>query len=337
MKNLIKVFLMLALLVTMACSLADLVGSSAPPTPDYQATIDVQQATQVALSVQATVMAQSASSSDAPTDMPPTPEPPAAATSAPPPVPPPTETPAAASLPDFDTWMRSAHVLLYDDMYGATDIKPYIPDALNNLGLNFVDTRDALGNFKTQLLSGGPGGQPWDLVISAKEMHTELSGEFYSYLNDSLTQGSSVIIEDWDVDGIYQGKIGTLLARCGVEFQKDWPKASLDEQVLYPIHGEHPIHHTPHEGIALTNPTGYWGYEYGDLLRLRPGGDAILLWGTLPNVNDSYAVAATCVDDRLIIQTYCTHSYGYDRVVLMWENYIYNALRARYEYLQAHQ
>jgi len=72
-------------------------------------------------------------------------------------------------------------------------------------------------------------------------------------------------------------------------------------------------------------------------LRLRPGSDAKLLWGARSAVKDSYATAVSCVDGRLIIQTYGSHSYGADRVVMMWTNYIYNALLARYEFLATHQ
>ncbi len=312
-----------------ACSLpVQFAPQAATPAGNPPADSAAQQATQVALSVQATLTAQQ----NAPGGATPVPTAAAAATVAPPP-PAATSTP---SLPDFETWMRSANILVYEDMVAAGDVRRYIPDALNGLGLNYVDTKDALGNFKSQLLAGAPGGQPWDLIISAKEMRDALSGEFYQYMNDALADGSAVIIEEWNADGIINGKLALIFSRCGIEFDQDWRRPSLDAQVLYPIHGEHPIHHTPNEGIQLTNPTGYWTDELGDLIRLRPGSEAQLLWGTRPNVTDSAAVAAVCVDGRLIIQTYSTHGYGYDRVVPMWENYIYNALRARYEYLLAH-
>ncbi len=319
------VFLALALL-GLACSLPGW-APVAEPTPDDTA----QQATQVALAVQATLQAQpTASSNEAAA---PTPTPPAVAP--PTPIPLPAATPTA-SLPDFETWMRSAQILVYEDMIAATDVKPYLADALDGLGVSYVYVGDALGRFKTQLVAGAPGGGSWDLIISAQEAHTAVSGEFYEYLDDALAAGSAVIIENWDIDAIWRGKIERIFSRCGVEFQEDWPQPSTNDQVLAPLNADHPIHHTPNEGIMLSNPTNYWGYEYGDLIRLRPGSEALLLWGTLPNTPDRNGLAAVCVDGRLILQTYCTHSYGYDRVVPMWENYIYNALRARYEYLLAH-
>ncbi len=301
------------------------------------------QATQVALDVQATVNAQQATqNASQATSAPPAAASPPTTTNAPAVASPPTATnapaaPSTPSLPDFETWMRSANILLYEDMSGDFSVLRYIKLALDAMSLPYTDVKDALGIYKNQLLSGGPGGQGWDLIISGKELRSNVSGEFYVYLNDALNQGSSVIIEEWDLDSIASGKVATILSRCGVEFQRDWFNDPIDKQLLSPINGSHPIHHTPNEGISLTNPSGYWlGTDLGDLLRLRPGSDAQLLWSARANVSDSYATAVSCIDGRLIIQTYSSHSYGQDRVVMMWQNYIYNALRARYDYLLSH-
>jgi hypothetical protein len=241
----------------------------------------------------------------------------------------------AQNIPDFETWMQSsASILLYEDMSGDFSVYRFIKSALDAMGLGYVDVKDALGNYKEQLLSGGPGGKGWDLIISGKELRTSVQGEFYVYINDALNQGSSVIIEEWDSDGIGAGKLSTILSRCGVEFQRDWLNIPMAEQLLYPINGTHPIHHLPNEGISLTNPSGYWNWtDLGDLLRLTPGSSAKLLWGARTNINDSYGTAATCFDGQLIIQTYSSHSYGQDRIERMWQNYVYNALKSRYKYL----
>ena len=308
---------------------------SAQDQANAQTTQAAQDATQVALNVQATVNAQQATQNvqDSNTSPPPTQPPPQPTQPQPTSVPP--TSPPTSSLPDFETWMRSASILLYEDMSGDFTVFRYIKLALDGMSLQYTDVKDALGHYKNQLLSGGPGGQGWDLIISGKELRSNVSGEFYVYLNDALNQGSSVIIEEWDLDGIASGKVSTILSRCGVEFQRDWINEPLDKQLLSPINGSHPVHHIPNEGISLTNPSGYWMFtDLGDLLRLRPGSDAKLLWGARANVTDSYATAVSCLDGRLIIQTYSSHSYGQDRIVMMWQNYIYNTLKARYESLQ---
>ena len=236
-------------------------------------------------------------------------------------------------LADFETWMKSAAILLYEDMAGIYTTTRFVQEALDTMGLDYVDVKDAVGHFKEQLLSGGPGGDGWDLIISAKEARGLVKGEIYEYISDNLNDGSSVIIEEWQMESIVNGKIALLMNRCDVEFQDQWPSDPIKNQLLWKIDGTLPIHHQPNEGIALTNPTNFWNYDLGDFMRLAPGSDAEALLSARANVKDTYLVAVSCLDNRLIIQTYCTHSYGKDRVVRMWENYIYNALLARYELL----
>lgn len=320
----------LALRQTEAALSANENAVEAPPTetpagPDLQATLQAQQATQMALENQATLQAQQltleAQVSESQEESPPENPPPA--------------DPPSSNLPDFDTWMRDdASILLYEDMAGDFSVYRFIQRALDGMGVKYVDVRDALGRYKEQLLSGGPGGQGWDLIISGKELRTSVQGEFYVYLNDALNQGSSVIIEEWDMDSIAAGKLSTILSRCGVEYQRDWIDIPMGEQLLFPINGTNPVHHFPNEGISLTNPSGYWNWtDLGDLMRLGPGGDATLLWGARTNQTTSYATAVVCLDGQLTIQTYSSHSYGENRVERMWQNYVYNALKARYDRL----
>ncbi len=308
-----------------------------PEEPDNQAAQDAQTATQMAIDVQATVNAQQltqaaeASPTPTPTDTPEPPAEPAEDQDSP-------QTQPTFNEADFETWMKSASILLYEDMAGDFSVTRYIKQALDAMGLRqHVDVKDAMGTFKNQLLSGGPGGQGWDLIISGKEMRTSIQGEFYVYINDALNLGSSVIIEEWDMDAIASGKISTVLARCGVQFHRDWLDDNIDRHLLYPVDGTHAIHHYPNEGVSLTNPSGYWIWtDLGDWMKLRPGSSAIPLWSARVNVRDSYLTAVTCLDGQLTIQSYSSHSYGQDRIMLMWQNYIYNALKTRYEYLATH-
>jgi len=275
--------------------------------------------TLVAQAAQQTIQAGQTANTPAP---PPTTAPTLAATATPTPVPP---------QESFEEWLKTASILLYEDMAGDFSTTRYIKAALDGLGLRYTDVGDALGNYKDQLLSHGPGGQGWDLIISGKELRTAVSGEFYVYLDDALSQGSSVIIEEWDLDAIWAGKFSALLTRCGVEFQSDWWNKPINEQLLWAVEGSSPVFHAPNEGISLRNPTGYWQGDLGDLLRLAPGSRAVPLWSARTTTKDSYLTAVSCLDDRLVIQTYSSHNYGKDRIVRMWQNYIYNTLRARYE------
>jgi len=297
---------------------------------EVQASDPDLQLTEVAAAVQATLDASQPTAIPTATDFP---EPLPTATTQPttPPLPEPTK---SGPGEDFESWTETASILLYEDIAGVYTTTRFVKEALDGMGLDYVDVKDAVGTYKEQLLSGGPGGQGWDLIISAKEARGLVKGEMYTYLNDALNDGSSVIIEEYELDDIVRGKIAPILSRCGVEFQDDWFGDPLDHQLLWQVDGSLPIHHVPNEGVALTNPTGYWPKsELGDFLRLVPGSDAEALWAARVNVKDTYLTAVSCLDNRLILQTYSTHSYAKNQVVRMWENYIYHALQARYQIL----
>ena len=319
-------FLLSGMIFVFACNL----GTPTPTEPAFDATKAVLQLEATSMVLQLT---QSAMGNQA--------APPAAPTSAPPPqatsIPPTAEIPPTSPpvmSEDFDTWMKSASILLFEDMSGAVDRRRYINQALNGMGLGYVDVADALGDYKNQILSGGPGGGGWDLIISGKELRDGVQGEFYDYLNTAINQGSAVIIEEWNMDGIGGGKLSRIMGKCGVEFERDWIGKPIEDHLIFPIDGTNPVHHTPNEGVALTNPTGYWlGMDLGDRMRLSPGSEAVPLWGLYPNTRNSALTAVSCVDGRVIIQTYSSHSYGEDRIIRMWQNYIYNTLKARYDYL----
>ena len=237
---------------------------------DTQPDANVEQ-TAVAQAVQATIAALQPTFTTQPDIQPNTPAP----TSTPEPQSEVAALPTATTGPlapdvGFEEWMKSANILLYEDMAGVYTISRYVKEALDRLDLNYVDVGDAMGRYKEQLLSGGPGGAAWDLIISAKEARGDIQGEFYVYLNDALNAGSSVIIEEWALDQIGLGKISTILGRCGVKYQDKWAYDPIDWQLLWPVDGTHPIHHQPNEGIALTNPTDYWAwgsYDLGDFMR----------------------------------------------------------------------
>ena len=317
-----------------------------------------QQETQIAQSVQATGLANdiaratdaAAAAAAKPTVAPPPvqqPNPPQAGAAA---------APAAANLPDFETWMKKASILLYEDMAGRTDTTRYVQSALEGLSLKpAMDDKDAGGNFLRDLKSGGPAG-PWDLIISASEARTAIQGEFIPALMDNINAGSSLVMEHWNIDGIANGRIATLLASCGVVFEQDLaynpPVCMLppDENflILWPQDPGNPILTTPNSGLRLSSMSRYWSkwytfncglglwagtYDYGDQLALAPGSKAKLVLGTHSDNNDKHGVLANCRDGRLTLWTSSTHNYEFSRVLPLWQNMIYNALKARYTYM----
>ena len=140
-----------------------------------------------------------------------------------------------------------------------------------------------------------------------------------------------MIIEHWNLDDLSGGQAATILTRCGVRIS-DWWDPPDTARSLWPLYGEHPIWHEPNEGMSLANYTLYWIGDVGDFMKLVPGSDAILLAGVYAQVKDQNATLATCLDGRLILQTFSSHDYHREDVVRLWQNYVYNALKAHYEY-----
>ena len=295
-------------------------------------------ATQIAFSVQGTIIAQQAAQltqvAQPNTQIEATqsvlePTPTAAPTNTPL-APPPTETPPPTDVPptptpDFEAWMKSAKILLFEDVAGEY-MDRYIKTALDTMDLTYVDVKDAVGDFKAQLLSG----TDWDLIITGVEARTGVRGEFFDYLNDSLNNGSSVILEIWDLDELAGGKISSLLLRCGIKFQADWWNPPDETRSIWWLAPDHPIFHEPNEGMSLAHYSVYWSGDVGDLIKLGTGGDATLLAGNLAWEKGSHGTLATCLDGRFIIQTFSTHDYHKEDAILLWQNYIYYGLKNRF-------
>jgi len=202
----------------------------------------------------------------------------------------------------------------------------YIKAALDGMGIPYVDVKDAVGDFKGQLLSG----TDWDLIISGVEARSGVQGEFFSYLNDQVNRGSAVILEVWNLDDIGGAKATTLLTNCGVKFQKDWWNPPDGSRSIWWLVPEHPIFHEPNDGVLLSHYNLEWFGDAGDFLKKLPGSDATILAGNLAWEKDNHGTIAICKDGRFIIQTHSTHDYHQEDIMRLWQNYIYNSLKAHY-------
>jgi hypothetical protein len=244
-----------------------------------------------------------------------------------------TQTPQAQPTADFKALMKKANILIYEDMTGVGWASRVVKPAVEKFNLNYTDTGSAMGRFKEQILAGGPGGKPWDLVIVAAERHEGVSGEFFEYLNTALNNGSSVILEVYYLESFANGKAAMLLSRCGVEFERDWGIVPIERRPMFPLVSENPVLHMPNDRITLTMVTDTWfNDDIGDFIRRSPGANtATLLTGTLANERNSHATVAVCENGKFILQTFSSHIIANERIIPLWENYIYNALQARFQ------
>jgi hypothetical protein len=273
-----------------------------------------QQATQAALEVEQHSSAATAQASAATAEQQPTPT-------------------LAEPTPDLAALMKSANILLYEDIIFRSDTIRYVRKTLDRMGLPYTDVGSAVGRLKSQLLSGGPKGEGWDLVIIAAEAKSVVSGEFFEYVSQALDKGSSVIFEVWYLDQTMGANGAALLARCGVEFHKDWAEMPPSQMVMYTLDQTHPVMIEPNDQLTFTKVTDIWAYDWdiGDLMRKSlTGGDAQMLVGTIGTEKTNHATVMVCINDQLTLQTFSSHILTYDVMTRVWENYIYNALRARF-------
>jgi hypothetical protein len=289
-----------ALIISLACSF------STSPIVSQPATLD---ATKIALEIQATSMAiqltQSAlNAQNAPTQQPPVVEQPTNQ-------PPPTVVQPTATQ-SLESRMKNAKVLAYEDSM-AIPLKPWVKPTLDMMGLNTTYTAD-VGDLLNYLNSG----TKWDLIIIASEARSAVQGEFWDAILPKVTnEKAALIVEMWYLSDTAVGRINGLMTKCGIQFEK--VRGEVDS--IYTLKPDHPVFTTPNSGFGLTNFWGYWKDKGGDYVKVV-GGDAQLLAGGFPSRTSDYGLITTCIDGRVIIQTFSDHDYHQGDIQALWENYV---------------
>jgi hypothetical protein len=253
-----------------------------------------------------------------------------------------TPMPEATEPMDLVAQMASAKILLYENMSGYPDTNRYVKDTLDSMGLTYVDTGSRKGDLKSQLTNGGPDGAGWDLIIVASEARPTfaeepgISGEYFDLLNEALDQGSSVILEAWYLDKVAGGgSTSALLDRCGVEFEANWDNVDPENLVMFVYDPSHPILLEPNSDLTFTKVTSFWYDPFtddiGDWMRLSSASDAKLVVGRMTEDPTRRGTITVCIDGRMILQTFSSHTLTYNSMKPLWENYIYNALKTRFQ------
>ncbi len=108
----------------------------------------------------------------------------------------------------------------------------------------------------------------------------------------------------------------------------------LTDVVLYPYSAasSSPIMNDPNRGLSFTKSLYTWLFsgDLGSLMALTGKGDAAFLLGRSPKNEVKDGALATCMGGQLILQTFSSHSFSYNTLYPLWENYITNALRWRF-------
>jgi hypothetical protein len=245
---------------------------------------------------------------------------------------PPQQPPAGGN---FQEQMKSAQILLYEDMVSDPSEYRYVKKTLDAMDLRYKDDGNAQGWLKSDLLGSSPSGKPWDLVIIAAEARSDVTGEYFDYIDDVLDKGTPVILESWILDSVSQGRASPILTKCGVQVYPYFPKAfSVNDVVMWPIGStnQHPIMNDPNGGLKFTRARDKWllSMDLGSKMALTGRGDAIFLLGTDAQSDFKDGTLAVCMKGHLILQTFSSHSFEWDTMYPLWENYITNALKVRF-------
>ena len=245
----------------------------------------------------------------------------------------PEQTEEAVPELSFEDWLEDADILLYDAMYGLGDT-PVIENAVDGLGLgrNTKNVGGNIGDFLSEMNSA----MEWDLIIVGSEFRSQVQGEIFDSLVLEIDRGSSVILETWYIDQIYNGRIQPVMQRCGITFHQDWwrkANADLNSFLVYLVEPSDPLFSNPNMISMLIPYDILWVDDVGDTVEKISGSDAVLLAGRIPNESNSYGLITKCMDGRMVWQTFSTHDYKDQDMINLWQNYIINTLQARYDYL----
>ncbi len=239
---------------------------------------------------------------------------------------------------DFNQWLKTAKILVYEDMTARLETFRYVRTTLDEMGLPYKDDGSAIGWFYDDLDSGPEEGDQWDLIIFALEDKKGVKANFYDLAIEAVDNGTSIIFEAWNLNRPIQAAPAISFPGAGWYMRKIWSGIPPTSALLFPIARTHPILNMPNTNLTFGSPTNQWwdpsgqvAYDVGDLIGLSTTGDAVLLLGTGVGSEITHGTSAVCVEGRIIFQTFSSHMLSFESMEPLWENYIYNALRTRFE------
>lgn len=228
--------------------------------------------------------------------------------------------------------LSSANILIYEDVVQEQSLIPRIDNALSGLGMsgeNIINVRDAAGDFLFYLESG----TAWDLIIFSQESRRQIEPGIMGELLSHVKNNGALILEGWNLDQYAHGSTLELLNYCGIEIQHDYYRSNNYDFVdfyIYDFKTGSPVLSYPNQISFPLKPSPYWKADVGDVVRLTQASDAMLLAGIWTGDPTTYGLAASCLDGRVIIQTFSSHDYYVNDTNALYQNYIVNTLMSHF-------
>ena len=224
---------------------------------------------------------------------------------------------------DIQALIDSSNILVYEDMVSDYQYITVVAKALKSVGGHHEYVGDAMGTFMDKLNSG----TQWDLIIVAAEARDAISGDYWTELKDKVDDGTALVAEAYYLNDISDGKIAPFLRECGVDVQGDWQAGGGNriDYGMYWVDPSNPVFNTPNRvirfGAWLTDPAWPFG-DIGDFLEVTDSSKAELLASLVQGEDSKKGLITSCMDGRVILQTFNTHNYPTNDMVALWENYI---------------
>ena len=218
----------------------------------------------------------------------------------------------------------SSNILAYEDMVGDPSFVPVVTRALKGIGGNHVNVADAMGTFMDKLNSS----TKWDLIIMAAEARNNISGDYWTAIQDQVdNHHAALVVEIWYLDQINGGKIAPLLYECGIDVQQSWTRKNIFNPVDFDMYWnvpDSPVFNTPNtvERFRSSNSTDVWYGDVGDFMQLNDGSHATILASHVSGDTTGHGLISSCMNGTVLFQTFSTHDYPTNNMVMLWQNYI---------------
>ncbi|MCE1252138.1 MAG: hypothetical protein LWX83_01175 [Anaerolineae bacterium] len=242
-----------------------------------------------------------------------------------------TTTPTNTPVPGLAERIRSANILIYEDM-GENNLVPRIDrglDLLNLSGGRVVNTHNNLPLFTKELENTN-----WDLIIiDAEGRDTILLSSLGAYdeVVKHVENGGALIVEYWNMDEDSSDLASFIEDKCQIRVEKNWVREegyNYSNYMLYDLNqgSASTLFYTPFKINPPIRPNIFWTGDIGDLMVKLPGSSAQFATGLVSKDPSRYGLLTTCNQGRIILQTFSTHDYRLFETTELWANYIHFTL-----------